>query len=191
MGCCLDTSHEEKKGEKPMGVGYDYLLRILLIGRPEAGKTSILLRLVDNTFTPSKINTIGVDFKFSTRKTESLTLKLQIWDTHQEKFGSSSSSYYRGAHGILVFYDVTNLESFKDLQKYLQEVDRYACKNVSKLLVGCKCDLVDERVVSTQEAQEFADELNLEYIETSAKSGSNVEEAFVRLATIVKNHLID
>uniref|UniRef100_A0A6B2LLS7 Uncharacterized protein n=1 Tax=Arcella intermedia TaxID=1963864 RepID=A0A6B2LLS7_9EUKA len=149
------------------------------------------MRFTDKTFTSSKINTIGEDFKITTRKTEGLNIKLQIWDTHQEKFGSSSSSYYRGAHGILVFYDVTNLESFKDLQKYLQEVDRYACEDVIKLLVGCKCDLVDERVVSAQEAQDFADELNLEYIETSAKSGSNVEEAFVRLATIVKNHLID
>lgn len=104
-------------------------------------------------------------------------------------FSQITSSYYRGAHGIIVVYDITNQETFSNVQKWLQEIDRYACENVHKLLVGNKCDLVSERKVSTEDAKEFADQLNLNFLETSAKDSTNVEDAFTKMAIAIKEKL--
>lgn len=88
------------------------------------------------------------------------TIKLQIWDTAgQERFRTITSSYYRGAHGIIVVYDVTDTESFNNVKQWLHEIDRYACDNVNKLLVGNKSDLTTKKVVEYQTAKEFADQL--------------------------------
>lgn len=128
-----------------------------------------------------KIRTINVDGK---------TIKLQIWDTAgQERFRTITSSYYRGAHGIIVVYDVTDQTSFNNVKQWLQEIDRYACDMVNKLLVGNKCDLVSQKVVDFHTAKEFADQLNIPFLETSAKSATNVEEAFVAMTREIKNGL--
>jgi Ras-related protein Rab-1A len=166
---------------------YDYLFKLLLIGDSGVGKSSLLLRFADNTFTESFISTIGVDFKIRTIEIDGTTVKLQIWDTAgQERFRTITSSYYRGAHGIIVVYDITNAESFNNVQKWLQEIDRYACENVHKLLVGNKCDLVNERKVKYETAKEFADSYNLIFLETSAKNSTNVEDAFIKMAQAIK-----
>uniref|UniRef100_A0A8C6SKS3 RAB1A, member RAS oncogene family a n=1 Tax=Neogobius melanostomus TaxID=47308 RepID=A0A8C6SKS3_9GOBI len=99
------------------------------------------------------------------------------WDTAgQERFRTITSSYYRGAHGIIVVYDVTDQESFNNVKQWLQEIDRYASENVNKLLVGNKCDLTTKKVVDYTTAKEFADNLGIPFLETSAKSASNVEQ---------------
>ncbi|XP_060195417.1 GTP-binding protein YPTM2-like [Lycium barbarum] len=97
--------------------------------------------------------------------------------------------YYRGAHRIIVVYDVTDQESFNNVKQWLSEIDRYASDNVNKLLVGNKCDLTAQKVVSTETAQAFADEIGIPFMETSAKSATNVEQAFMAMAASIKNRM--
>jgi len=169
---------------------YDYLFKLLLIGDSGVGKSCLLLRFADDTYTDSYISTIGVDFKIRTIELDRKTIKLQIWDTAgQERFRTITSSYYRGAHGIIVVYDVTDQESFNNVKQWLQEIERYACDNVSKLLVGNKSDLTAKRVVAHDTAKAYADQLGIPFLETSAKNATNVEQAFLTMATEIKNHM--
>ncbi|GFZ16545.1 RAB GTPase homolog 1C [Actinidia rufa] len=118
------------------------------------------------------------------------TIKLQIWDTAgQERFRTITSSYYRGAHGIIVVYDVTDQESFNNVKQWLNEIDRYASENVNKLLVGNKCDLTAQKVVSYETGKAFADEIGIPFMETSAKDATNVEQAFMAMAGEIKNRM--
>ncbi|CAI5961824.1 unnamed protein product [Closterium sp. NIES-65] len=107
----------------------------------------------------------------------------------QERFRTITSSYYRGAHGIIVVYDVTDQESFNNVKQWLNEIDRYASENVNKLLVGNKCDLTNKRVVDYQTAKAFADEIGIPFLETSAKNATNVEQAFMTMAAEIKNRM--
>eukprot|EP00164_Ancoracysta_twista_P000139 GFYU01000204.1.p1 GENE.GFYU01000204.1~~GFYU01000204.1.p1 ORF type:complete len:203 (-),score=78.03 GFYU01000204.1:438-1046(-) len=173
-----------------MNPEYDYLFKLLLIGDSGVGKSCLLLRFADDTYTESYISTIGVDFKIRTIDLEGKTIKLQIWDTAgQERFRTITSSYYRGAHGIIVVYDVTDQESFNNVRQWLHEIDRYACENVNKLLVGNKSDLTTKRVVEYNTAKEFADSLGIPFLETSAKQSTNVEAAFMKMAGEIKNRM--
>ncbi|KAK0651399.1 GTP-binding protein ypt1 [Cercophora newfieldiana] len=199
-----------------MNPEYDYLFKLLLIGDSGVGKSCLLLRFADDTYTESYISTIGVDFKIRTIELDGKTVKLQIWDTAgQERFRTITSSYYRGAHGICVVYDVTDMDSFNNVKQWLQEIDRYATEGVNKLLVGNKSDMSDKKVVEytvakkqrhcilgfhvelgiritilTQIAlQEFADSLGIPFLETSAKNASNVEQAFLTMARQIKERM--
>jgi len=166
---------------------YDYLYKLLLIGDSGVGKSCLLLRFADHSFTDSYISTIGVDFKIRTIELEGKTIKLQIWDTAgQERFRTITSSYYRGAHGIIVVYDVTDSESFNNIKQWLSEIERYACENVTKLLVGNKNDLTSKKVVNTDTAKTFAEKIGIPFLETSAKNATNVETAFLTMATEIK-----
>lgn len=173
-----------------MNPEYDYLFKLLLIGDSGVGKSCLLLRFADDTYTESYISTIGVDFKIRTIELDGKTIKLQIWDTAgQERFRTITSSYYRGAHGIIVVYDVTDQESFNNVKQWLQEIDRYACENVNKLLVGNKSDLTTKKVVDYTTAKEYADSLGIPFLETSAKNATNVEQAFMCMASEIKNRM--
>ncbi|CAK7356296.1 unnamed protein product [Dovyalis caffra] len=174
-----------------MNPEYDYLFKLLLIGDSGVGKSCLLLRFADDSYLESYISTIGVDFKIRTVEQDGKTIKLQIWDTAgQERFRTITSSYYRGAHGIIVVYDVTDQESFNNVKQWLNEIDRYASENVNKLLVGNKCDLTANKVVSYETAKAFADEIGIPFMETSAKNATNVEQAFMAMAAEIKNRLL-
>lgn len=173
-----------------MNSEYDYLFKLLLIGDSGVGKSCLLLRFADDTYTNDYISTIGVDFKIKTVDLDGKTVKLQIWDTAgQERFRTITSSYYRGAHGIIIVYDVTDQESFNNVKTWLQEIDRYGTAGVLKLLVGNKNDLTDKKVVEYEVAKEFADSLQIPVLETSALDSSNVEEAFLTMARQIKESM--
>lgn len=169
---------------------YDYLFKILLIGDSGSGKSCLLLRFADDMYADSHIATIGVDFRIRTIELEGKQAKLQIWDTAgQERFRTITSSYYRGAHGIIIIYDVSNRHSFLHIKQWLLEIDRHASENVNRLLVGNKIDK-KARQVSTEEAQAFADELGISFIETSAKDSVNVDQAFAIIADQIKQRTV-
>jgi Ras-related protein Rab-1A len=174
-----------------MNPDYDYLFKILLIGNSGVGKSSLLLRFADDTFTDNFMPTIGVDFKIRTLEVDGKTIKLQIWDTAgQERFKTITSSYYKGAHGIIVVYDVTDKESYKNIDIWMNEVEKHASDNVSRILVGNKNDLTDARQVTTDEGKELADNYNIRFMETSAKESSNVEEAFTLMTKEIKSRVV-
>uniref|UniRef100_A0AC11CEA7 RAB1B, member RAS oncogene family n=1 Tax=Ovis aries TaxID=9940 RepID=A0AC11CEA7_SHEEP len=187
MGFFLFLKLSSLLGHSPYG---DYLFKLLLIGDSGVGKSCLLLRFADDTYTESYISTIGVDFKIRTIELDGKTIKLQIWDTAgQERFRTITSSYYRGAHGIIVVYDVTDQESYANVKQWLQEIDRYASENVNKLLVGNKSDLTTKKVVDNTTAKEFADSLGIPFLETSAKNATNVEQAFMTMAAEIKKRM--
>jgi Ras-related protein Rab-1A len=124
------------------------------------------------------------------RPSWALAARASQWDTAgQERFRTITSSYYRGAHGIIIVYDITDRDSFDNVKQWLNEIDRYACENVNKLLVGNKSDLDSKRQVDFDEAKAFADERGIPFLETSAKSAINVEKAFLTMAGEIKNRM--
>ena len=168
---------------------YDYLFKILIIGDSGVGKSCILHRFTDDIFTENYISTIGVDFKIRTLDIDGKLIKLQIWDTAgQERFRVITSAYYRGAHGVIIVYDVTSNISYKNINYWLEETTKYASENISKILIGNKSDLVNKREVSYTNARDYADSLNLNYIETSAKNNTNIEQIFVDIANNLLNN---
>ncbi|KAN0003843.1 hypothetical protein ACTFIZ_010017 [Dictyostelium cf. discoideum] len=164
---------------------YEYLFKFIFVGDSGVGKSSILLRFADDTFFETYISTIGVDFKIKTVYVEGKAIKLQIWDTSgQERFRVHNNSQYRGCHGVMVVYDVTDQRSFENVPKWIQEIERYAHENITKMVIGNKNDLISQRVVDPFLAQEFADSLDITFKETSAKQAINIEDAFITLVKL-------
>ncbi|XP_026888675.1 ras-related protein Rab-35b [Electrophorus electricus] len=168
-----------------MARDYDYLFKLLIIGDSGVGKSSLLLRFADNTFSGSYITTIGVDFKIRTVELNGEKVKLQIWDTAgQERFRTITSTYYRGTHGVIVVYDVTSAESFVNVKRWLHEINQN-CDDVCRILVGNKNDDPNSKVVETNDAQKFAEQMGIRLFETSAKENINVEEMFNCITELV------
>jgi len=162
--------------------------KLLLIGDSAVGKSSVLLRFCDNAFQDGTVNLTSVDFKTKTVQVDGKPYQLQVWDTAgQERFRTITSSFYRGAHGIIVVYDITDQSSFNNVKLWMQEIQRYASAGVCKMLVGNKQDLDDRRVVTTSSAKEYASGLNVPFLETSAKTGYDVELAFQTLTQEIIN----
>jgi len=164
---------------------YDHLFKLLIIGDSGVGKSSLLVRFADNHFSGNYITTIGVDFKIRTIEIQGERVKLQIWDTAgQERFRTITSTYYRGTHGVIVVYDVTSGESFANVKRWLHEIDQN-CDVVNRILVGNKNDDPDRKVVLTEDARRFADQMGIQLFETSAKDNINVEEMFRAITQLV------
>jgi len=163
---------------------YDHLFKILLIGDSAVGKSSILRRFTDNDFEEDRPCTIGVDFKTKLFLVDGKRINLTVWDTAgQEKFRSLTSSYYRGTQGIMLVYDVTRRSTFDSLTHWMKEIDMYSTnRDAIILLVGNRVDKAN-REVSAEEGGKFAKTHNMAFIECSAKTTLNIQQAFSDLAS--------
>ncbi|CAF4013345.1 unnamed protein product [Rotaria magnacalcarata] len=168
-----------------------FAFKILIIGESSVGKSCLMTRFVDETFQSAFLPTIGVDFKVRTLMIDNYPCKVQIWDTAgQERFRVITTTYYRDAAGVLIVYDVTNGGSFASVRRWLDEINKYCEDSIPKLLVGNKDDIIPinknsiSKEVTTQEAENFAREMNLPFFETSAKDNKNVTEAFYALTRL-------
>ncbi|KAJ7520083.1 hypothetical protein O6H91_20G065800 [Diphasiastrum complanatum] len=170
---------------------YDYLIKLLLIGDSGVGKSCLLLRFSDDSFTTSFITTIGIDFKIRTVELDGKRIKLQIWDTAgQERFRTITTAYYRGAMGILLVYDVTDESSFNNIRNWIRNIEQHASDSVNKILIGNKADMDEsKRAVPTARGQALADEFGIKFFETSAKTNLNVENVFFTIARDIKQRL--
>ncbi|XP_070500008.1 ras-related protein Rab-4B [Chironomus tepperi] len=169
-----------------MSESYDYLFKFLIIGSAGSGKSCILHNFIENKFKEDSSHTIGVEFGSRVVNVGGKTIKLQIWDTAgQERFRSVTRSYYRGAAGALLVYDVTSRDSFNTLSNWLTDTRNLASPNIIIILVGNKKDLEEQREVTFLEASNFAQENDLIFLETSAKTGENVEESFLKCAKTI------
>ncbi|XP_041600368.1 ras-related protein Rab-13 isoform X2 [Vulpes lagopus] len=158
-----------------MAKAYDHLFKLLLIGDSGVGKTCLIIRFAEDSFNNTYISTIGIDFKIRTVDVEGKKIKLQVWDTAgQERFKTITTAYYRGAMGIILVYDITDEKSFENIQNWMKSIKENASAGVERLLLGNKCDMEAKR--------KLAREHGIRFFETSAKSSTNVDEAFSSLA---------
>lgn len=171
---------------------YDYVIKLLLIGNSAVGKSSIITRYVEDSFTSSFISTIGIDFKIKTVMYNDKKVKLMIWDTAgQERFRTINTAYYRGAMGILIVYDITNNESFSSITGWMKTIDDYKCGIIHKMLVGNKSDRAD-RVITREMGENFAKQYDVTFYETSAKTKNddNINIIFNDLTTKIINEIL-
>nr|XP_010948184.1 ras-related protein Rab-26 [Camelus bactrianus] len=160
----------------------------MLVGDSGVGKTCLLVRFKDGAFLAGTfISTVGIDFRNKVLNVDGTKVKLQIWDTAgQERFRSVTHAYYRDAHALLLLYDVTNKASFDSIQAWLAEIQEYAQHDVVLMLLGNKVDSAQERVVKREDGEKLAKEYGLPFMETSAKTGLNVDLAFTAIAKELK-----
>ncbi|XP_045150888.1 ras-related protein Rab-8B [Echinops telfairi] len=173
-----------------MAKTYDYLFKLLLIGDSGVGKTCLLFRFSEDAFNTTFISTIGIDFKIRTIELDGKKIKLQIWDTAgQERFRTITTAYYRGAMGIMLVYDITNEKSFDNIKNWIRNIEEHASSDVERMILGNKCDMNDKRQVSKERGEKLAIDYGIKFLETSAKSSTNVEEAFFTLARDIMTKL--
>ena len=161
----------------------DITIKLLLIGNAFVGKTLIVQKFIDNTFSKSTMSTIGVDLQSKIIDINGKKVKYLIWDTAgEDRMKTMTYSYYRGCHVILIVYDVTNQKSFENVTTWVECVDKFAKSNVLRILVGNKTDLEDQRVISKEDGKKLADENGLKFYEISAKAVTGLCEMFEDIA---------
>lgn len=162
---------------------YDYILKYIIIGDQGVGKSCLLHQFTEKKFMADCPHTIGVEYGTRIIEVAGQRIKLQIWDTAgQERFRAVTRSYYRGSSGAIMVYDITRRQTFNHLEAWLTDATNHASPNTVIFLIGNKSDLEEQRDVPTEEAREFAREHGLHFCEASAKTGENVEEAFLETA---------
>ena len=162
---------------------YDDLFKLVIIGDSGVGKSCLLLRFADDTFTENFYSTIGVDFRFKCLEIGDRKCKLQIWDTAgQERFKTVTSAYYRGADGIIIVFDQTDKDSYNNVQNWIEDISRYSTDDPVKIIFANKDDISQEKKsVDNEDIIELEKRTGLEIIKTSAKTGDKVTYAFEKL----------
>jgi small GTP-binding protein len=168
----------------PMTVIVTY--KFIIVGSSGVGKTALLKRLIDDSWTDDSQSTIGVEFDSTVVNIGDRKVKLQIWDTAgQERFRSIAKAYYRNAVGVLVVFDLTDRKTFDDVNNWMNDIHALCDPNAVVQLIGNKSDMNPKRTVTVHEAEEYASHQRIQYMETSAKAGSNVRDAFIKVAAAV------
>lgn len=165
----------------------DKPVKILLIGDSGVGKTSLLHRYTDDTYSGRSLQTIGIDFKLKSMELDDgRELRLQIWDTAgQERFRTITQAYYRGAQGVLLCYSIIDDQSFAQIRTWMASINDFASNRVQKILIATKCDVEDSRMITRQQGESLAEEFGMQFFETSAKNNVNVAEPFAAIAQLV------
>jgi len=168
---------------------HDHMYKILLLGDPMVGKTCFLMRYTDNNFVENSITTVGLDYKIKFVKLQNeKILKLQLWDTAgQDKFKSITQNYYKGAHGIILMYDITCIRSFNNIRNWIISIKNSSDVNVKILLIGNKIDCTDLREVPKQDGEKLAKEYNIIFFEVSAKTNTNIDDAILQICSTIYN----
>ena len=158
---------------------YDVIYKILLVGDSGVGKTNIMLRYLNKEFNINTKATVGVEFGSKNIIIDKKVIKGQIWDTAgQERYRAITSSYYKGAHGAFVVYDITLKESFEAVDRWINDLRNNTDERLEIILIGNKSDLEEKRQVTKEEGEEKAKEKEVAFMETSALNCNNIEKAF-------------
>ena len=165
---------------------YSMIFKMILIGDSGVGKTNILSRYINNTFSETTKSTVGVELGTKVEEFNNTKIKVQIWDTAgQERYKSITKTYYKGAKGALIVYDITKKDSFQNIDKWIQDLKEFGEEDAAILIVGNKCDLEDKREVTTEEVIKKAEVYKIAFCETSALKAKNIDYAFQTLIKLV------
>ena len=166
------------------GLGYfDVKYKIMVLGESKVNKTSLIKRYTKDQFGGVYLTTVGMDFQDKIIQIEDKKVRLQIWDTAgQERFRNVTKSYFQSSHGFVLVYDITDRDSLDKTNFWIEQIKSNGPENPKIILVGNKCDLINERQVSIEEGENFAKKHNIKFFEASAKDGTNVNELFFYLA---------
>ena len=179
-----------------MTTNFNYLFKFIIVGDSSVGKSNLLLRYLNNKFEDEYQSTIGVEFGAKNLEIDNINYRIQLWDTAgQEQFRSITRAHYQNSVCAIVVYDISNEITFKNVKDWIDDVRAQSPKNIYIMLVGNKNDLVEKRQVSYEKGLEYANSNNINFIETSAKTGENVENVFynctIEIAKKIKNNEYD
>ena len=165
---------------------YDEKIKLMILGDSTVGKTAILRQYCQNEFLGKYVTTVGIDFQMKYINLNNKKIRLQIWDTAgQERYRVVTKNYFNASDGFIIVYDITNRETFKSINNWIEQITTIAGENIKCIIFGNKNDLIDKRQVQEEEGRELAKKYKSNFFETSAKSGDNVEEGFKSIITDV------
>ena len=161
-------------------------VKIITLGDSHVGKSSLIIKFIEDKFSSSYMSTVGFDLKFKTIKINNEEIKVMIFDTAgQERFRSLASNYIKKANGILLVYDISDKNSFLNIENWMANIKEESSDTVPIILIGNKCDLDEQRKIQKEEGEQFANNNNLKFFETSCKDGDNVENCFIELTKLI------
>lgn len=165
----------------------EFIMKVIIVGNPSVGKSNLILQYTENKFNSEHSPTLGLDFSTKKVQLNNITFTCQLWDTAgQEQFHSITSKYYKDSTCAVIVFDITDRKSFTSVKKWHHDITKECDDNVVIALVGNKCDLENKRQVTYDDARTLADELNISYYETSAKTGDNINNMFNELIQVVE-----
>ena len=175
-----------------MSINFHYLLKYVIIGDSGVGKSNILLQYINGKFNEDFKATVGVEFGAKNIEINGRIYRIQIWDTAgQENFRSIARAYYKNSICACIVYDITSRNSFNSVQSWIDDCTKQTPRNILLLLIGNKNDLNDKREVQYEEGEEFAKKKNMIFLETSAKTGKNIDKIFEKSVKKIDQNIID